>query len=484
MAITKIRTIKHTVGKSIKYICDDEKTKDNLIYSFNCTPETAELEFELTAQQARNGGQNLAYHLIQSFRPNEVTPEKAHLIAREWADKVLQGKYEYVLATHTDKKHIHTHIIFNAVSFKDHKRYKSDERSYYRLREISDELCEQYGIEPVKAGTQKKKFNYERHYTRYVSKKSLIKKAIDESILYALTYDDFLNEMKLRGYVSREDDFLWFRYEDDKRFSKTDTIGFAYKATNIQKRIAGLYRPVNINLIIDIESNIKCQQSKGYEHWAKLHNLKTAAKTLIRIGELGLESYDDLVNKIYAQEDKIKSLKSQSAKAQERVSEIDKIIRNNEIRKKYLPVVKEYNSKMLFKGSFYDKHKKEIDSYNKAAAFLKPHMINDKYPNPKNLEKEKSRLQSEIANCNDEIAGIKSEHDDLSVLKQNIDVFLGKHEAVSEQQQKSAPHQNTVSSKRGSLLSRLKENQKKADEINNQRKQSYHHDKGHINPEL
>ncbi|MGN0661104.1 MAG: relaxase/mobilization nuclease domain-containing protein, partial [Oscillospiraceae bacterium] len=104
MAITKIHAIRHTVGKSIKYICDNAKTNDNLIYSFNCTPQTAELEFELTAQKARSGGQNKAYHLIQSFRPGEVTPEKAYLIAREWADKVLKDKYEYVLATHTDKK--------------------------------------------------------------------------------------------------------------------------------------------------------------------------------------------------------------------------------------------------------------------------------------------------------------------------------------------------------------------------------------------
>lgn len=102
MAITKIHPIKHTVGKAIRYICDCNKTNDNLIYSFCCAKETAELEFELTAQNARSGGQNQAYHMIQSFSPDEVTPERAHLIAKEWADKVLQGKYEYVLATQVD----------------------------------------------------------------------------------------------------------------------------------------------------------------------------------------------------------------------------------------------------------------------------------------------------------------------------------------------------------------------------------------------
>ena len=468
MAITKIKAIKHTVSKAIDYICDTDKTKDNHLYSFNCTHETAALEFELTAQQARKG-ENKAYHMVQSFRPNEVTPEQAHLIARQLADKVLKGKYEYVLCTHTDKAHIHSHIIFNAVSFKDHKRYKSDKKSYYRLRRISDELCNEYGIEPVKAGIQKKKFNYKQKYKKYVSKKSLVKKAIDEAVLYSLTYEDFLKEMQIRGYYAREDDFLWFCHETDKRFTKTDTIGFAYKAENIKKRIKGLYKPKAVTLLIDIESNIKCQQSRGYEHWATLHNLQTAAKTLMRIEELGFKSYESLSDELSAHENKIKALKSQSTMAQKRITEIDKIIQNSDILQKYLLVVKEYNVGKLFKKSFYNKHRKEIDSYNKAITFLKPHMVNKKYPNPKNLNNEKVRLQADIAKYKNEIEDIKSKHDELSALKQNIDIFLGKQEQ---------PQQN-----RSSLLTRLKENQKKVDEINHQQEQSQHR-RGHINPEL
>ena len=471
MAITKIHPIKYTVGKAIDYICNIDKTDgERLIYGFNCTRETAELEFELTAQNARNGGQNQAYHLIQSFKPGEVSPEQAHLIAKEWADKVLNGKFEYILATHTDKSHVHTHIIFNAVSFKDYKRYKSDKKSYYRLREISDEICERYGIEPIKPEQQKKKFRYERQYKKYIPKKYLIKKAIDEAILCSFTYEDFLSEMKSNGYIVKEDDYLWFRDIADKRFSKTDTIGNAYKADNIQKRIGGIYRPKNINLIIDAESCIKAQQSKGYEHWLKIHNLKIAAKTLVRMEEMGITSYDDLTERISKQEDKIQTLKLSNGKAQKRISEINKIIRNNEIRKKYMPVAKDH-SKAFFKDGFYKKHKNEIDSYNNAVRFLKPHMINGKYPNQGNLEKEKSRLQAEIANNNSKIAEARVTYDEYAALKQNLDMMLG----YGQEQPKISEPQ-----RRASIRKKLEENKKIAAEQSRQRKQ-YH--KGY-NPEL
>lgn len=133
MAITKIHSIKSTLGKSITYIGNDIKTESGkYISTFGCAYETAELEFALTAQSAKSGGQNLAYHLIQSFKQGEVTADECHEIGKKFADEVLGGEYEYVLCTHTDKGHYHNHIIFNAVSFKDYKRYRSDKKIIFQ----------------------------------------------------------------------------------------------------------------------------------------------------------------------------------------------------------------------------------------------------------------------------------------------------------------------------------------------------------------
>lgn len=113
MAYTKIHAIKATVDKAIEYICNPDKT-DKQIYvsSYACAPETAAIDFKYTLDHCRENSPNKAYHLIQAFAPGEVGYEEAHRIGKELADKVLDGKYSYVVTTHIDNGHIHNHIIF------------------------------------------------------------------------------------------------------------------------------------------------------------------------------------------------------------------------------------------------------------------------------------------------------------------------------------------------------------------------------------
>lgn len=125
MAYLKIFPIKVTDKKALDYITNPDKTDEKLLVSsFGCSPETADLEFSMTRELAKkNGmdkGDNLAFHLIQSFKPGEVDAETAHRLGQQFADEVLKGKYEYVISTHVDKNHIHNHIIFNAASFVNH----------------------------------------------------------------------------------------------------------------------------------------------------------------------------------------------------------------------------------------------------------------------------------------------------------------------------------------------------------------------------
>ena len=116
MAYTKIHAIKATVDKAIDYICNPDKTDEQIyVSSYACAPETAAIDFKYTLDHCRENSPNKAYHLIQAFAPGEVSYEEAHRIGKELADKVLEGKYSYVLTTHIDKGHIHNHIIFCAV---------------------------------------------------------------------------------------------------------------------------------------------------------------------------------------------------------------------------------------------------------------------------------------------------------------------------------------------------------------------------------
>lgn len=151
MAITKIHAIKSTLGKALAYIENPDKTDGQMLVSgYNCEPQTASIDFEMTAVLAhktrnlkRKRFTNLAYHLIQSFSPEDaVTPEQAHELGKKLAFEYTGGKYEYVVATHIDKGHIHNHIMLNAVSFYDYKKLRTvPYRTARQIRDISDRLC-------------------------------------------------------------------------------------------------------------------------------------------------------------------------------------------------------------------------------------------------------------------------------------------------------------------------------------------------------
>lgn len=118
MAYTRIHAIKSTVTKAVAYICNPDKTEQQLLVdSFGCSPETARHDFDYALSRTKQSDKNQAYHLIQSFAKGEVSHEEAHRIGIELADKLLGGKYSYVVATHTDKGHPHNHIIVNFLKF-------------------------------------------------------------------------------------------------------------------------------------------------------------------------------------------------------------------------------------------------------------------------------------------------------------------------------------------------------------------------------
>ena len=158
MAVTKTHPIKSTLKAAIDYICNPDKTDGKLLVSsFGCAAETADIEFEWTRRHSIDKGTHLGRHLIQAFEPGEVMPEEAHRIGMELAREVLGGKYEFVLTTHIDKDHVHNHLIFNAVSFTDHKHYHSNKCSYHEIRRASDRLCREHGLSVIVPGRDKGK---------------------------------------------------------------------------------------------------------------------------------------------------------------------------------------------------------------------------------------------------------------------------------------------------------------------------------------
>ena len=437
MAVTKIKAIRGTLSKALAYISNPDKTEDKMLLStYGCASETAAQEFEWTRKIAEQKGMKpvriIARHVIQSFDVGEVTPELAHEIGKQFADEILGGKYEYVLTTHTDKGHVHNHLIFNAVDFVDHHAYKSYKKIYYDMREVSDRLCKESGLSVIPP-SQNKGMDY-KEYTeakRGTSWKQKLKQTIDRLIITAKDYDDFLRLMQEAGYEIKIGKYISFRAEGQERFTRSKTIGENYTEERIKERIAGRTprrsqrqaTPKGISLIGDIQERIRLIDSKGYEYKAKLTILKEAARTLNYLTENNLLQYADLEKKVedvHGSYDRTgKELKGVEA----RLREVQPLIKNISNYQRLKPVYDAFQ-KAKDKPGFKAKHEAELVIFEAARSTLLAMQGDEKLPSLKTLQAEQQRLLDEQQRLYDERAKLKKEARMIDTLKANVDDFL------------------------------------------------------------
>ncbi|EGC04446.1 relaxase/mobilization nuclease domain protein [Ruminococcus albus 8] len=254
MAYTSIHTIRATVSAAIAYITNGDKTVNGIyVNSYACRSDSAGASEDFRTVRGTGTGrtQILAYHMIQSFAPGEVTPEQAMQIGEELCDRYLKGDYQYVIAVHNDKDHLHCHIIFNntnlynGLSFTtEHNQGRKSERAWAELREISDEICAEHGIsviEPIGKGVS--------HYENEMQKegkswKDKLRVRIAEVMLYSRDFKDFLEKCSECGieYVYKPSNKvkLKFRLSGDgqQKFTRADTLGADFTPERIAEQIA------------------------------------------------------------------------------------------------------------------------------------------------------------------------------------------------------------------------------------------------------
>lgn len=437
MAVTKIKAIRGTLSKAIAYILNPEKTDEKLLVSsYGCASETAAREFEWTRKIAEQKGMNpvriIARHVIQSFEIGEVTPELAHEIGKQFADEILEGKYEYVLTTHIDKDHVHNHLIFNAVDFVDYHAYKSYKRIYYDMREVSDRLCKENGLSVIPP-SQNKGMGY-KEYTeakRGTSWKQKLKQTIDRLVITAKDYDDFLRLMQEAGYEIKTGKYISFRAEGQERFTRSKTIGENYTEERIKERIAGRTprksqrqtTPKGISLIGDIQERIRLIDSKGYEHKAKLTILKEAARTLNYLTDNNLLQYTDLEKKVEDVHSSYDRTGKELKVVEARLREVQPLIKNISNYQRLKPVYDAFQ-KAKDKPSFKAKHEAELVIFEAARSTLLAMQGDEKLPSLKTLQAEQQRLLDEQQRLYDERAKLKKEVKQIETIKSNVDTFL------------------------------------------------------------
>ncbi|SFO17832.1 Relaxase/Mobilisation nuclease domain-containing protein [Pseudobutyrivibrio sp. JW11] len=212
--IVRDRTLAESLKERMDYTEDELKTEQKrYISTYGCDIETADEEFLLSHREYHANVRDIrkkeiiAYQIRQSFKPGEITPEKANKIGYELAMRFTKGDYAFTVCTHTDKKHIHNHIVFNAISMDGKKKFRNFYYSGIALRRISDILCFENGlsiIKPAPYAERKKKGRYSRT-KNYTDKKLEFIKDIESKVLTG----------KGRGYVN------WAKKFNAKQMAKT-----------------------------------------------------------------------------------------------------------------------------------------------------------------------------------------------------------------------------------------------------------------------
>ena len=224
------------------YAMNDAKTeKQYYVSGINCSPDTARREMQGTKYAFGKEDGILAFHGYQSFKPGEVTPDLAHEIGIKLAEE-LWPDHQVIVATHLDKEHIHSHFVVNSVSLHGRKFYAT-KASYRQMRAASDRLCKEYGLSVI---TEHQEY-YPKHYAEWDAEqngqptwRSSIKVDIDEAIKYSMTFQQFISEMKKKGYVlERRGSFLRIKAPGMQRFVRLRSLG-AGKQSNVVSCAIGI----------------------------------------------------------------------------------------------------------------------------------------------------------------------------------------------------------------------------------------------------
>lgn len=439
MAITKIHPIKSTLNLAIDYIVNGDKTDEQLLVSTHkCHESTAHTQFLRTRNDAGTKGTVLARHLIQSFLPGETSPELAHQIGMELCKKILKDEYEFVLSTHVDKGHIHNHIIFNNANMVTGRCYQSNKKSYHQIRYQSDKLCKENSLSVIDEfyESYKKKYKingkswYENEQAKHgTSWKSKLQFDIDRIIKQSKDWDEFLKKMADLGYEIKYGKHIAFKPKDKARFTRTKTIGEDYTEERLKERIAErefIKTPdvkKRIGNVIDMNTNAKVKESKGYEYWATKHNLHTMAESVIYIREHGIKSVKQLDEYIQKAADERQNIQEKIKAIDEEMKKLSTTMEQVHTVKKYRACYKEYTANPSDKA-FFEEYKAQITLYENALSELKKSY--SKLPNSKDILAELDKLQEKKNSLMQEYSSSKSTMDELYKIRKNYGIYMGK----------------------------------------------------------
>jgi hypothetical protein len=456
MATTRIISMHARSGQSVgqalglrtDYVKNDEKTEDGkYVSSYECDPVTVNEEFLHVRQEydkdhsrSLHKSDVIAYQIRQSFAPGEIDPGNANRLGYELAIRFTKGKHQFIVATHTDKKHIHNHIVFNSVTLDGARKFRDFLGTGRAVRKISDIICLENNLSVIQ-NPKKGNHTYGKWLGEHkkLSNRDYIKIAIDNALRdNPKSLKECLRILSDKYNIEVDDSgkHIKFRAEGQKKYARISSLGKGYSASDIESKIRGEYkeqgpelknfnkktREEKLGLLIDVQKKIREGKGLGYEKWARTFNMKQTAKTLSFLSDLGIDSYKKLFDKHEALFKKYDNLRLLIKKYDVKMEEIRTLqgaivtyVKTNEAYQKYK--ASGYNKRV--KEEYYE----EIMDHEEARKHFKKYE-GGKVPKIKELKEDYAKLKEEKAALLKDYYVMKREYTELAVAKKNIDTIL------------------------------------------------------------
>ena len=287
---SKGRSVARCLEDRTDYAKNPEKTqKGELVTAYGCDPITVDEEFmlqkrlyfQITGKAPRHDV--IAYQIRQSFKPGEITPEEANRLGHELAMRFTKGRYSFIVATHTDRAHVHNHIVYNSTAMDGSRKFKNFWFSGIALQHLSDLICLENGLSVITPAPYS-----EREKRTTFPKRENIRTGICRDIDRILKekpkdFTSFLKSMEAAGYEIKTGKQTAVKGKNQKTFIRLDSLNEGYRESDIREIIAGTkqhsgksrtyHQRRPMNLLIDIQRKMQ-EKGAGYARWATVYNLK------------------------------------------------------------------------------------------------------------------------------------------------------------------------------------------------------------------
>ena len=458
MAATRLIALHKNKGKSVAtclksrtdYAQNPEKTKQGeLVSSYECSPLTVDEEFMLSKRQyelatgRRQKSDVIAYQIRQSFKPGEIAAEEANKVGYELAMRFTKGKYAFIVATHTDREHIHNHIIYNSTALDSTRKFRDFLLSGLAVQRLSDLICLEHQLSVI----EKKPYRERQKRTLYPPKESNRDHlcSVLDNILAEKPkgYEDFLQKLEQQGYEVKRGKYTSVKGKRQKRFIRFRTLGTGYSEEELKAVIAGEaeHRPHQkqppkekpFNLLVDVQAKLAEGKNIGYARWAKKYNLKEMSKTLIFLQEKKIGSIKEMQERVDAATARYHELGDSIKVAETRMAEIA-VLRTHIVNyAKTRPVYDAYR-KAGYSKRFLENYRAEITLHKAAkAAFNEANL--KKLPKVKELDAEYSKLLTEKKAVYPDYRKAKDEMQELLRAQRNVELFFAEEKNTTEKVQ-------------------------------------------------